>query len=253
VVAQRKKVAEEEEDLNRKMKLIGKTENQIIFETEVNETLINSIRRYLNQVPTLAIDEVEISKNDSPLYDEIIAHRLGLIPIKKVKGDKLPTIKLNSKKEGLVYSKEFEGAEVVYEGMPITFLNKGQELEIKATTKKGKGLEHSKFSPGLIFYRNISEILVDKDLKGEMEQKFPNHEVKEKGNKISIVDNKKEEIADVCEGISRKKGKSYETNLTGNLIVNLESFGQLDVEEMFKESISELKKDLQKVSKEVKK
>jgi len=39
---------------------------------------------------------------------------------------------------------------------PITFLNKGQELEIKATTKMGRGVEHSKFSPGLMFYRNIA-------------------------------------------------------------------------------------------------
>ena len=69
------------------MKKIEKSENQIVFSAEMEETLANSIRRYINHIPTLAIDEVEISKNDSALYDETIAHRIGLIPIKSGKSD----------------------------------------------------------------------------------------------------------------------------------------------------------------------
>ena len=58
-------------------------------------------------------------------------------------------MKLKTKKEGFVYSGELEGdAEVVYDKIPITLLDKGQELEIKATLKAGKGEEHEKFSPG---------------------------------------------------------------------------------------------------------
>jgi DNA-directed RNA polymerase alpha subunit len=55
------------------MKKIEKNENQIIFTAGMNETIANSIRRYIGQIPVLAIDEVEISKNDSALYDETIA------------------------------------------------------------------------------------------------------------------------------------------------------------------------------------
>jgi DNA-directed RNA polymerase subunit D len=45
--------------------------------------MINALRRIiLTEIPVMAIDEVIILKNDSPLYDEIISHRLGLIPLK---------------------------------------------------------------------------------------------------------------------------------------------------------------------------
>ena len=51
----------------------------------------------------------------------------------------------------MVYSKELKGAKIIYEDMPITFLDKRQELEMKATTKMGRGAEQSKFLPGVIF------------------------------------------------------------------------------------------------------
>lgn len=235
------------------MELIEKKENQITFAAEIDESLANAIRRYINQIPILAIDEVEILKNDSPLYDETIAHRLGLIPLKEDKDTKKknPKIKLIAKKEGMVYSQELKGAKIVYDNMPITFLDKGQELEIKATTAKGEGSEHSKFSPGLMFYRNVAEITIDKEFYDKIKKIIPGNEIKERKDKIVILDNKKREISDVCEGICNQYEKTAEINLKNELVITLESFGQINVEEIFKKSIEELRKDLLKVSKKI--
>jgi len=233
------------------MKIIEKKDNQISFTAEIDESLANSIRRYINQIPILAIDEVEILKNNSPLYDETIAHRLGLIPLKtsKTSDKKNPKIELSVKEEGTTYSKELKGAEIIYGEMPITFLNKGQELEITATTELGRGIDHSKFSPGMMFYRKVVEIIIDKEFREKISRIFPKNEIKEKGSKITILDNKKQEISSVCEGICEQNGKSAEVNPKNELVITIESFGQISVEEIFKKSTGELKKDLLQVSK----
>ena len=64
------------------IKITNKTENKLQFTSDIPIYLLNAIRRSVNYIPTLAVDTLEISKNDSALYDEIIAHRVGLVPLK---------------------------------------------------------------------------------------------------------------------------------------------------------------------------
>jgi len=51
------------------MELIKKDQNKLVFKAEIEESLANAIRRYVYQIPIVAVDEVEISRNDSPLYE----------------------------------------------------------------------------------------------------------------------------------------------------------------------------------------
>lgn len=236
------------------MKRLKKTGNQLAFTADMSETLANSIRRYINQIPILAVDEIEISKNDSSLYDETIAHRIGLIPLKmegsgKKKEEKL---KLHAKKGGIVYSEELKGGPaIVYKNIPITVLNENKELELTATVKLGNGSEHSKFSPGLMFYRTVFEITVDKEFHDEVKRIFPEANIKEKGDKIIIIDDKKEELTDLCEGLADKSKKKVEIIPKDELVITIESFGQISAENIFKKSVETLKKDLVSLSKKV--
>jgi len=240
------------------MKVIEKKDNQITFTAEIEESLANALRRYVNQIPVLAIDEVAISKNDSPLYDETIAHRMGLIPLKtdKQAGEKDTfKLKLNSKKEGIVYSGELQGTtKVVYDKIPITLLHKGQELELVATVKAGRGSEHSKFSSGLMFYRNIIEIKADKDCLQKVIEVCPQKILKLKDGRVTAEDEFKCDMCEACVELCKKQGKdSIKLIPTKELLITLESFGQMSVEDMFKKSVEALKKDLAGVSKKISK
>ena len=49
----------------------------------VDAAIANAVRRVLlSEVPTMAIEKVFINNNTSIIQDEVLAHRLGLIPIK---------------------------------------------------------------------------------------------------------------------------------------------------------------------------
>lgn len=233
------------------METINKKNNQLTFKVEMGESLANAIRRYVNQIPTIAIDEVEIHKNDSPLYDEIVAHRMGLIPFKMKKGKGVHELKLKVKKQGYVYSESLEGdLKVVYEKIPITYLNEGQEIKINATTKIGTGKEHSKFIPGMITYRNFFKIKANNDCPKEIAELCPKNIFKVESDKISVQN---EDACDFCEACTDycKKNKKPEPTITqsNELLIKIESWGQISTEEIFKQSIELLKKDLAEVPK----
>jgi len=238
------------------MELIQKKDNQIIFRAKVSETLANSLRRTLNQISTIAICDVEIAKNGSPLYDETIAHRLGLISLKTDSSMKEKTekkLKLKVKREGVIYSKDLKGdLEIVHPTTPITVLNKDQEIEISCVAKLGTGKDHSKFSPGLMFYRNNCEISLDKMFLEQIKKTFPENNIREKGEKIIIEDNKAKPLVDFCEGLAIKNKKQIEFKESDELVMTVESFGQLEVRDIFKKSLDILKKELNELSKKLK-
>ena len=144
------------------METIKNDKEKLIIRIDANTPLANAIRRSISEIPTLAIDEVEIFKNDSALYDEVIAHRLGLVPLKTEKsmtGKTKIDLKLTAKGPGTVYADELKGpVTIIQPRIPITMLNENHKLELVATARLGIAKDHAKHIPGLCYYRHIKEV-----------------------------------------------------------------------------------------------
>ncbi len=218
-----------------KLKDYDKKQGKISFATDMSISLANAIRRSVLEIPIMAIDEVEIAQNDSALFDEILAHRLGLVPIKTEKTIKETKFKLKEVGPKMVYSTDLKPSVETDYKLPITLLDSEQEIQLVAIARIGKGIEHIKYSPGLMYYRhNVDEdivnfVSVDENGKVSYDEK----ELKEKCN----------------ENQAEKIKKLKEVN---ELFVGIESWGQLDAKKIFTEAIDILDKNLNELSKAIK-
>ncbi len=157
-----------------KIEILERTKDTIKFSVEgISPSFANSLRRIMiSEIPTMAIEWVDFKKNDSAMYDEIIAHRLGLIPLTfDKKAYKLPEecrnasvkdsqcyAKLKLKKKGpcVVYSGDLESDDEsvrpVFDKIPIVKLFEGEELELIAYARLGYGKEHIKWQGAVVGY-----------------------------------------------------------------------------------------------------
>ena len=214
----------------------SKEKQKISFVTDMPISLANAIRRSVLEIPVMAIDEVEIMKNDSALYDEIVAHRLGLVPIKTIFASKETKFKLKAKGPKTVYSTDISPSIGVDYKLPIAILDDEQEIELVANAKLGKGIDHIKYSPGLVFYRhNLDEEVLDfVNINGEGEISFNEEELQTKG-------------------LSEEQINKIKTAKESNeLLFNVESWKQIEVKEIFSKAVEALNKNLDELNKAVK-
>jgi DNA-directed RNA polymerase subunit D len=228
----------------------------------VGPYFVNALRRcIIDYVPTMAMEDIEFHKNSSILYDEIIAHRLGLIPLTTdTKTYNLPSLckckgagcarctlklSLKAKGPGMVFASQMKSKDPkvkpVFPETPIVKLLKGQELELEATAVLGYGKEHQKWSPGLAYYKHKPTI--------EIVKKCSNCDIciKNCPKKIFEIKNNNVEInkknlynCDLCgacfEGCPKGIIKIGESD--DEFIFYLESWGQLSCREIVQEAMA---------------
>ncbi|MEM5872475.1 MAG: DNA-directed RNA polymerase subunit D [Candidatus Aenigmatarchaeota archaeon] len=157
-----------------KIKILEKTNNELKFLLEeTNPQFANALRRIMiSEIPILAIDTVDFSVNDSILYNEIIAHRLGLIPLVfdpkkfhfKSEHEDGKTCSMcevifaiNKKGPGMVFSKDMKSSDPevkpLYDNIPIVELFDEQKLKLEASASLGTAKNHARYQAAIAFYR----------------------------------------------------------------------------------------------------
>lgn len=130
----------------------------------VNPYFVNALRRtLLAEVPKLAIDKVTFYDNTSALFDEMLAHRLSMLPVPtdpstlnlkgQVDAEGRPTyvVRYTLTKEGpcIVTSGDLECEDKTFSiadtKIPIVDLLAGQRLILEAEAVLGDGTQHAKW------------------------------------------------------------------------------------------------------------
>lgn len=231
------------------MQIIENIPEKLVLRISSNTALANAIRRSVAEVPTLAIDEVEIFRNDSALYDEVLSHRLGLVPLKTEKGMNSKTkIELKLSKTGpcTVYSGDLEGGtDVVEDKIPLTLLGEDQKLELIATATLGKGIQHAKYTPGLCYYRHILEVKSSSEIDSIIQKSNGLIKTEKKGSKW-MCDLSESEITEINQIDKDAVSDSDE------LLFIVESYGNMAAKDILNKAVSALEDNLDEVQKALK-
>ena len=240
----------------------------------IDASYANAFRRtVLEDVPTMAIEDVELRKNSSVLYDETIAHRIGMIPLTtdlqsynltskcacKGEGCASCQTKLILKKDGpgIVLASDFTSNDPeikpAHPEIPIVKLLKGQSLEIEATAVLGTGRDHSKWAPAHIYYKK-KPVLKMGDVKNpdEVVNATPLGLFENKNGKLQVNESlllKHHDLVSVAEQASEGQ---ISLEPTSDYVFYIESFGQLSCREIMEKAADILKERLQEFQKMLK-
>ena len=143
----------------------------------------NALRRgMLADVPVMAVEDVIFLENTSVMYDEILAHRLGLVPLKTDLDAYVPREECDCKSDLgcpkctasfvfeaeatdqtiTVYSADLKAATDVVptaDRIPIVKLAPGQKVKLEAYARLGRGSEHAKWQAASIAaYRYVPKV-----------------------------------------------------------------------------------------------
>jgi DNA-directed RNA polymerase subunit D len=266
-----------------KIEVLEKDETNLrVIVRDTDVPLMNALRRIgLAEVPSMAIDEVVMIENSSILQDEMIAHRLGLVPLKTdLDNYNLPeececksefgcgqcrvTLTLNAESnEGTrtVYSGELVSEDPriipVTEKVPVIKLAKGQKLKLEAYARLGKGKVHAKWQPVCVcaykYYPKIEVPLKACEDCSKCADICPKKVLAMKGNKIEVKDLLACNLCMDCVEVCPKKDEGVKVDWEKNaFIMNIESTGALPPERILQEATKILGKQLKEFEEQLK-
>ena len=215
---------------------------------------LNVLKRTIEEeMKTLAIEDVYVIENNSAMWDEFIAHRLGLIPLNTP--ENLPEnaqVKLYLEKEGkgYVYSSDIKSENPnvypVYSDIPIAYLEEGHKIKMEMVAIFGNGKIHSKWIPAYVYYYRTADIVINEKLDDEEIKKIESLGVKVKKDKIEIPKDKRYDrtFLDAIESVNENKIKVVPKD---EFVFYIESFGNYSAERIIPLALNEMKQKVRQL------
>jgi len=249
--------------------IIRKQENIVHFLAEgLDVAFANALRRtMLTRLPAMAIDEVLVLENTSVMYDEMLAHRMGLVPLVtdlesynlpeecdcEGKGCSLCQCTLTLEKqagdeEEIVYSRDLSSQDPkvipALGEIPLVKLAPNQRLIIEAYARLGKGVENAKYQPvSTVSYKYVPIVEVNKDKCnqcGDCVKVCPKNILLVEGDTIATQNTLDCSLCEACVEVCEPGAITIDSK-KNSFLFKVESTGALTPEEIVEKSAEILK------------
>jgi DNA-directed RNA polymerase subunit D len=260
-----------------KIQILDKSDSEVRFiAEEISSALAGELRRImLSEIPTMSIEFVDFKKNDSALPDEIVANRLGQVPLTydkraynlpgeckcKGKGCSRCQVKLSLKKKapGVVYASDLKSNDKsvrpFFEKIPIVELFEDQEMQFSAVAQLGKGKQHAKWQAAVVGYKNVPRVVVNVKAgkrADELIAACPKHLLKINKDKIVVTDPLDCNMCKQCLELA-KEGEIKIEPIEDSFLFNVETASGLKSEEIVTMATEILEANAKQFEKSVKK
>ena len=254
------------------IKILSKSQRRVKFLLEKSSpAFANALRRIMkSEIPTMAVEYVDFEGNNSGMFDELVAHRIGLIPL--TFDEKAYNMKSDCKCGGkgcsrcevtLVLDKQGpctvkagdmkstdESVQPADKDIPIVDLLEGQSLKFEAVAQLGLGVEHVKWQAANVGYQYLPLVKVGSNADPKIVDICPTHVFDKKDGKVKVVAEDKCILCMRCVEVS--EGVSVTADDTV-FMFDVESVSGLTAKEILNKSLDTLEERAESLAESVKK
>lgn len=219
--------------------------------------VLNALRRaIISQLESFAIEDVTVYENNSALFNEYIAHRLGLIPLsyeESMAPDAQVEFSLMAEGPCTVYSRDLKTADekvrVFAQNIPLAVLGLDQKLRLEAVAILGTSKTHAKFQCAHASFAQLVELTAAKKVADDdIVQTYP--ESKEKPEEFA---KKHPELCDFNLEHVQIGNDVYKVDCKPDeFLFYVESYNNVPAQKQFERAVELVKSKLVELSKEMK-